>query len=49
MLIPTLTESFTMFWAGYDGDFITAFSNDEHFSTIESLQKVIPKKGRASN
>ena len=37
--IATLTESSTMFWVGYDGDYITAFSNDEHFSTIDSLQK----------
>ena len=33
-----------MFWVGYDGDYITAFSNDEHFSTIDSLQKIIPEK-----
>ncbi|MGW8426730.1 hypothetical protein ACWGJQ_14700 [Peribacillus simplex] len=38
--IATLAESSTMFWVGY----ITAFSNDEHFSTIDSLQKIIPEK-----
>ena len=42
--IVTLTESSTMFWVGYDGDYITAFSNNEHFSTINSLQKIIPEK-----
>ncbi|HZG70264.1 MAG TPA: hypothetical protein VEY51_01915 [Chondromyces sp.] len=41
--IPILTESSTMFWVGYDGDYITAFSNEEHFSTIDSLQKVMPE------
>ena len=42
--IATLTESSTIFWVGHDGDYITAFSNDEHFSTIDSLQKIIPEK-----
>ncbi len=39
--IVTLTENSTMFWIGYDGDYITAFSNNDHFSTIDSLQKLI--------
>lgn len=42
--IVTLTKNSTMFWVGYDGDYITAFSNDEHFSTIDSLQKIMPEK-----
>lgn len=42
--IATLTENSTMFWVGYDGDYITAFSNDGHFSTIDSLQKIMPEK-----
>jgi hypothetical protein len=42
--IATLTESSTMFWIGYDGDYITAFSNDKHFSTMDSLQKILPEK-----
>lgn len=42
--IATLAEGSTMFWIGYDGDYITAFSNDEHFSTIDSLQKIVPEK-----
>lgn len=42
--IVTLAESSTMFWVGYDGDYITAFSNGEHFSTIDSLQKIILDK-----
>lgn len=42
--IVTLAESSTVFWVGYDGDFITAFSNSEHFSTIDSLQNIIPEK-----
>ena len=29
--IVTLTESSTMFWVGYDGDYITAFSNMNTF------------------
>jgi hypothetical protein len=33
-----------MFWVGYDGDYITAFSNNEDFLTIESLQKIIPER-----
>jgi hypothetical protein len=33
-----------MFWVGYEGDYITVFSNNEHFSTIDSLQKIIPEK-----
>jgi len=42
--IANLTENSTMFWIGYDGDYITAFSNDEHFSTIDFLQKIMPEK-----
>ncbi|WP_404447826.1 hypothetical protein LG307_02810 [Sutcliffiella horikoshii] len=42
--IITLTESSTMFWVGYDGDYITAFSNNKHFSTVEFLQKIMPEK-----
>ena len=42
--IATLSKNSTMFWVGYDGDFITTFSNDEHFSTIHSLQKIMPEK-----
>ncbi|TYS58292.1 hypothetical protein FZC76_22720 [Sutcliffiella horikoshii] len=42
--IVTLTENSTMFWVGYDGDYITAFSNNEDFLTIESLQKIIPER-----
>ncbi|AND41470.1 hypothetical protein [Cytobacillus oceanisediminis] len=41
--IVTLTESSTMFWVGYDGDYITAFSNKKCFSTIDSLQKIVPE------
>ncbi|WHX66362.1 hypothetical protein QNH26_22340 [Peribacillus frigoritolerans] len=43
-LIATLNESSTMFWVGYDGDYIATFSNDENFSTIDSLQKIMPEK-----
>ncbi|MEI2469669.1 hypothetical protein V8V75_08820 [Peribacillus frigoritolerans] len=43
-LIATLNESSTMFWVGHDGDYIAAFSNDENFSTIDSLQKIMPEK-----
>ena len=39
----TLDENSTMFWIGYDGAYITAFSNDQRYATIESLQKTILK------
>ena len=39
----TLTESSTMFWIGHDGAYITAFSNDQRYATIESLQQTILK------
>ncbi|WP_285767512.1 hypothetical protein [Peribacillus sp. SI8-4] len=42
--IVTLTEGSTLFWVGYDGDYITALSNDERFATKESLQQMIPEK-----
>lgn len=41
--VATLAENTTMFWVGEDGDFITAFSSDEQFSTVESLQKIVPE------
>lgn len=41
--VTTLAENSTMFWVGHDGDFITAFSSDEQFSTVDSLQKMVPK------
>lgn len=41
--VVTLAENSTMFWVGHDGDFITAFSSDEQFSTVESLQKIVPE------
>ncbi len=39
----TLDDNSTMFWIGYDGAYITAFSNDRRYATIESLQKTILK------
>ncbi|KQU25340.1 hypothetical protein ASG65_16610 [Bacillus sp. Leaf13] len=42
--IANLTKSSTMFWVGHDGDYITVFSKDEHFSSIDSLQKIMPEK-----
>ena len=42
--IVDLTKSSILFWVGHDGDFITAFSKDEHFSTIDSLQDMMPEK-----
>ena len=42
--IATFTKGSTMFWVGHDGDYITVISKDEHFSTINSLQKIMPDK-----
>ncbi|WP_339146169.1 hypothetical protein [Sutcliffiella sp. BMC8] len=42
--IVTFTENSTVFWVGHDGDYITAFSNNEYFSKIECLQEIIPEK-----
>ncbi|MGD6894596.1 hypothetical protein [Bacillus infantis] len=42
--IVTLAEGSTVFWVGYDGYEITAISNNEHFSDIDSLQKLMPEK-----
>ncbi|WP_028609034.1 hypothetical protein [Paenibacillus harenae] len=41
--VATMTENSTMFWVGPDGNYITAFSSDEQFSTVESLQKIVPE------
>lgn len=38
-----LPEKATVFWVGYDGNFIQAFSNEQQFATIEDLQKSISK------
>jgi hypothetical protein len=42
--IVTLAEDSTVFWVGYDGYEITAISNNQHFSDINSLQKLVPEK-----
>jgi hypothetical protein len=42
--IVTLAEGSTVFWVGYDGYEITTISNNEHFSDINSLQKLMPEK-----
>ncbi|MGM9926876.1 MAG: hypothetical protein ACI35P_02905 [Bacillus sp. (in: firmicutes)] len=38
-----LPDNTTVFWVGYDGNFIQAFSNEQQFATIEDLQKSIPQ------
>ncbi|MFP7442486.1 hypothetical protein SFC50_02165 [Bacillus infantis] len=41
--IVTLTGDSTVFWVGHDGNYITVISNNEHFSGIDSLQKMVPE------
>lgn len=41
-LVVDLPNNGAVFWLGHDGDMLVTFSNDELFSSLESIQEMIP-------
>lgn len=41
-VVVNMENNATVFWIGYDGDFLSVFSNHESFSTYENLCSTLP-------